>query len=157
MKIPLILTLTLSLSSLAAENDDIREKTELIIIHHSATEGGDVETFRKYHVEVRGWSDIGYHFVICNGKGGKGKDGEIQKGRPEARVGSHAKGRNRISVGICLVGKDNFSSKQKESLIKLIRELCVRYNIKADTNTIQVHHEECPGPGLDLKEIISQL
>ena len=39
-----------------------------IIIHCSATrEGQDisVDTIKKWHVEGRGWSDIGYHFYIC--------------------------------------------------------------------------------------------
>ena len=38
-----------------------------IIVHCSATrEGQDisVDTIRKWHVEGRGWSDIGYHFYI---------------------------------------------------------------------------------------------
>ena len=43
-----------------------------IIVHCSATrEGQDisVDTIRKWHVEGRGWSDIGYHFYIdINGK-----------------------------------------------------------------------------------------
>jgi len=38
-----------------------------IIIHCSATrEGQDVpvETIRDWHVNSRGWSDIGYHFYV---------------------------------------------------------------------------------------------
>ena len=42
-------------------------KINKFIVHCSATrEGQDVtvETIRKWHVEGRGWSDIGYHFYI---------------------------------------------------------------------------------------------
>ena len=49
-----------------------------IIIHCSATrEGQDisVDTIRKWHVEGRGWSDIGYHlYVDINGEIHGGRD-----------------------------------------------------------------------------------
>ena len=54
----------------------MRQITE-IIIHCSATrEGQDisVDTIKKWHIDGRGWSDIGYHFYIDI-------NGEIQKGR----------------------------------------------------------------------------
>ena len=38
-----------------------------IIVHCSATREGQhipVETIKKWHVEGRGWSDIGYHFYV---------------------------------------------------------------------------------------------
>ena len=62
-----------------------------IIIHCSATrEGQDVpvETIRDWHVNSRGWSDIGYHFYIE-------LDGTIKKGRDIDRVGAHCKSHNR--------------------------------------------------------------
>ena len=37
-----------------------------IIVHCSATREGQhipVETIKKWHVEGRGWTDIGYHFL----------------------------------------------------------------------------------------------
>ena len=49
-----------------------------IIIHCSATvEGVNVSaaTIKRWHVQGRGWSDIGYHYVI-------GLDGAIEYGRP---------------------------------------------------------------------------
>ena len=39
-----------------------------IILHCSDTEDDgearDLEAIRRYHIEVKGWDDIGYHFVI---------------------------------------------------------------------------------------------
>ena len=49
-----------------------------IILHCSATpEGRDVpaSVIRRWHIEDRGWSDIGYHFVIR-------LDGTVEAGRP---------------------------------------------------------------------------
>lgn len=69
------------------------------ILHCSATEEGkqfDVDDIRRWHLD-RGWSDVGYHYVIL-------QDGTIQLGRPLELVGAHCKGRNKNSVGICYIG-----------------------------------------------------
>ncbi len=58
-----------------------------IILHCSATpEGRDVsvDTIRKWHLD-RGWSDIGYHYVV-------GLNGVISEGRPVERHGAHVRG-----------------------------------------------------------------
>lgn len=71
-----------------------------IILHCTATrEGKDysVDTIRKWHTEGRGWSDIGYHFVIQ-------LDGTVNEGRPVVRSGAHVKGYNHNSIGISYVG-----------------------------------------------------
>ena len=68
-----------------------------IIVHCSATrEGQDitVDTIKKWHVEGRGWSDIGYHFYIDI-------SGKIWKGRDIDKTGAHCKNHNRNSIGIC--------------------------------------------------------
>lgn len=137
-----------------------RKETTCVIIHYSATIGGNVKAFRRCHKEEKGYEDIGYHFVITNGSGGP--DGEIQKGRILEKEGAHAKSRNSNSVGICLVGTNEFTQKQKDSLVSLLVDLCRIYKIKPTEETIQRHHENypgpgCPGPGLDLLEIIERV
>ncbi|MGB9813546.1 MAG: N-acetylmuramoyl-L-alanine amidase [Thermovenabulum sp.] len=135
-----------------------------IMIHHSATEQGNADIFRRYHMS-KGWRDIGYHFVICNGNGGK--DGEIQKGRAETEAGAHCLegNMNQKALAICLVG--NFddhkpSNAQYQSLVKLTRELMKKYNIPIDN--IVMHrqyainkatgkpYKSCPGWAFDLDE-----
>jgi N-acetylmuramoyl-L-alanine amidase len=103
-----------------------------IIVHCSATrEGQDisVDTIRKWHVEGRGWSDIGYHFYIDI-------HGDIYKGRDIAKIGAHCKGQNRNSIGICYAGgveadgktpKDTRYDCQKESLLAVLRTLKAMY------------------------------
>ena len=102
-----------------------------IIIHCSATpEGKDytVEQIRQWHKQ-RGFSDIGYHYVIY-------LDGSVHTGRPESQVGAHCLGHNSHSIGVCYIGgvakdgktpKDTRTDAQKESLIKLIKELKAKY------------------------------
>lgn len=102
-----------------------------IIIHCSATpEGKDytVEQIKQWHKQ-RGFSDIGYHYVIY-------RDGSIHSGRPIERIGAHCLKHNAHSIGICYIGgvakdgktpKDTRTDVQKESLIKLIKELKAKY------------------------------
>lgn len=135
-----------------------RDSTSMIVVHHSDSTRDNVETIRRFHTSSeREFNDIGYHYVILNGNGGS--DGEIKAGRDEEVVGAHAKteGRNFHSVGICLVGKDTFTDKQKDALVKKLVELCRKYGIKPSAETIVPHHATCPGTGLDLTEIINRV
>lgn len=75
-----------------------------IILHCSATpEGRDIDasTIRKWHTSIpphgRGWSDIGYHYVIK-------LDGTTEVGRPVDIPGAHVKGHNKTTIGVCYVG-----------------------------------------------------
>jgi len=93
-----------------------------IIIHCAdskpSMDVGVVE-IRKWHI-ARGWSDIGYHYVIR-------KDGTVEVGRPLEIVGAHCKGHNKHSVGICWVGGydglDDRTEAQKIALEVLILEM----------------------------------
>jgi N-acetylmuramoyl-L-alanine amidase len=103
-----------------------------IIVHCSATrenENFEVSEIRKWHVEGRGWSDIGYHFYID-------LYGQIHKGRDIAKMGAHCKGHNRNSIGICYCGgveadgktpKDTRNIEQKEALLAVLRTLKAMY------------------------------
>lgn len=158
-KLFLVVTFILSFSIVVQAAMKKREKTTMIVVHHSGTDSGNVESFRRYHVDTNGWDDVGYHYVITNGNGGP--DGEIQTGRDEELQGAHAANsgpnRNACSVGICLVGKDKFTDLQKEALITKLAELCIKYDIDPSAETIQPHHEQCPGDHLDLSDIILEV
>lgn len=102
-----------------------------IIVHCSATaEGKDftVADIKRWHL-ARGFSDIGYHYVIY-------RDGTIHKGRDESKIGAHCTGHNTHSIGVCYIGgcaadgktpKDTRTEKQKTSLLSLLRELKRKY------------------------------
>ncbi|MCC8155363.1 MAG: N-acetylmuramoyl-L-alanine amidase [Tannerellaceae bacterium] len=109
-------------------------KIETLIIHCSASRpGSDLSAadIDRMHRQQNGWKMIGYHYVVR-------LDGSIEPGRPEDSVGAHASGWNATSIGICYIGGLNQSGKaedtrtpaQKQSLIKLIKELCAKYPIK---------------------------
>ena len=107
-----------------------------IIVHESASHWGDADVIREWHVGSNKWSDIGYHYVILNGFRNPDKvyvaydDGLVEKGRDVKKVGAHARGANRDSIGVCLVGHRMFTSNQLfDALPKLLRELCDKYKL----------------------------
>ena len=118
---------TLSKLNLSVSKRNIRE----LIVHCSATpEGKDysVDTIRQWHLQ-RGFSDIGYHYVIY-------RDGSIHIGRDESIIGAHCTGHNTNSIGVCYIGgcasdgktpKDTRTTEQKQSLVKLLKELKTKY------------------------------
>ena len=75
-------------------------KIDYIIIHCSATKSNirfDAEQCREYHVYVRHYDDIGYHWYVE-------RDGRIVKGRPEGIAGAHCINHNYNSIGVCYEG-----------------------------------------------------
>lgn len=118
---------TLSKLNLSVNKRNIKE----LIVHCSATpEGKDftVSQIKQWHLQ-RGFSDIGYHYVIY-------RDGSIHIGRDESVIGAHCTGHNTNSIGVCYIGgvatdgkapKDTRTAKQKQSLVKLLKELKVKY------------------------------
>jgi len=97
-----------------------------IIVHCTATVEGretTVEEIRRWHKQ-KGWSDIGYHYVVY-------LDGSIHNGRDVNIIGSHCEGQNANSIGVVYVGgvdkknkpKDTRTEKQKDALLKLLKDL----------------------------------
>ena len=76
----------------------------------------DIEVVSAWHLG-RGWSDVGYHFMIH-------KDGSISAGRDIERTPAAQKGHNKGTIAIAMHGgqdaKDDFSTKQ----IVTLREFC---------------------------------
>lgn len=108
----------------------LRAKTDWLVVHCSATPGSldiGAAEIRQWHI-AKGWSDIGYHFVIR-------RNGKVEPGRPENMIGSHVKNHNANSLGICLVGgvdakqrpQNNFTAEQWASLQTLLMRLTAKY------------------------------
>ena len=73
----------------------------------------------KMHLSF-GWNGIGYHKVIC-------KDGKVENGRPEYWVGAHVYGFNNVSLGVCIIGKNNFNQHQLASLENILKSWKQKY------------------------------
>jgi hypothetical protein len=114
-----------------------------IIIHCSDSEFGSSITIDGWH-RKRGWDNIGYHFVICNGFVDNNlflscMDGAIERGRDIDKNGAHARGYNETYIGICLIGVKDFTPKQFDSLKILVSQLQELYDI--DNDNIMGHYE----------------
>ena len=139
-------------------------RVDQIILHCTATPEGEdytVEQIRQMHLS-RGFSDVGYHFII-------GRDGKVHAGRPEAIAGAHCTGHNTRSIGVSLVGgcpartvkdwnkksKDTRTAAQRAALEKLVKELLWRY----PGATVHGHNEfankACPS--FNVKEWLTQV
>lgn len=95
---------------------------ELLVVHCSDTPNErevTTEEIHRWHLE-NGWDGIGYHAVIR-------RSGLVERGRPEYWTGSHVGGKNSISLGVCLIGKDEFTDEQFNSLHNLLDEWGVKY------------------------------
>lgn len=124
-------------------------KIDKIILHCSATrEGLDIKTeVIKFWHKDRGWSDIGYHYVIE-------LDGTVHVGRSEDVIGAHCKGHNSFSIGICYVGgldkngksKDTRTPCQKVAMFDLVGKLMEKYGLTIDD--VYCHYQfakkDCP-------------
>ena len=97
-------------------------KIDLIVIHCSASRAD--RDFTETDLEVchrrRGFNGIGYHFYIR-------KNGDIKTTRPIERIGAHAKGFNRTSIGNCYEGGLDCTEWQIHSMHVLVLALLRDY------------------------------
>lgn len=110
-----------------------------IVLHISALPYGTAEGIRKFHVEERGWSDIGYHRVIENGYPQSAghyvphRDGRISNGRPTWQKGAGAFGFNDQALHVCMIGQDgHFTKRQFDSALDLIGRLVKCYDLTVE-------------------------
>ncbi len=134
----------------------ITRRIDEVVVHHTwrptAAEYRGIETVRgvrRYHMQVRGWSDNGYHVMV-------GPDASIFLCRPLDRAGAHTRGRNAHSIGVSVIA--NFDSEEPgehggvQSAVQVIAALLDRLNL--GTEAIRFHREfaskTCPGTKLSL-------
>ena len=91
-----------------------RSCTRRVIVHHSASPDVPAAVIHGWHL-AKGWSGIGYHFVIR-------ADGAVEAGRPSHTIGAHAgPGVNPDSIGICLTGNFMEQPPADQQLLALAR------------------------------------
>jgi len=132
-----------------------------IIVHCTATRpewmeanatSAKVAELKRWHCDPkpkgRGWSDIGYHFVVD-------RNGAVAEGRPLARSGAHCRGRNANSIGVTLVGgfgsdaddqfDEHFTQDQADALVALLNRLSTEHKISKITGHHDYANKACPG------------
>ena len=138
-----------------------------VVIHHTATDTGDVESINESHLKKKDssgnqWLGIGYHFVIGNGNGMR--DGAIEptfrwkQQLHGAHAGTENKEQNQHGIGVCLVGdfeKTSPSPAQLRAVKQLVRTMKTAYGITS-TNVIghrDIRATECPGKYFPMAEV----
>ncbi|HID23695.1 MAG TPA: N-acetylmuramoyl-L-alanine amidase [Planctomycetaceae bacterium] len=136
-----------------------------IVIHHTGTDWGNVESIHQAHLKRkdksgRHWLGIGYHFVIGNGHGMS--DGQIEptfRWREQLQ-GAHAgvAEYNEYGIGIALIGnfeKSPPTAKQLTAVKRLVSVLARRYGI--DSRHVVGHSDikatACPGKLFPMDEV----
>lgn len=99
----------------------------------SADEIGLTE-IRNWHLQ-RGWSDIGYHWVID-------KKGDIWAGRKETIPGAGVKGHNKHTIHLCWVGRDICNIDQWAALVEKTAETALVHGVLLENI---LGHCEFPG------------
>ena len=92
-----------------------------------------------------GWNGIGYHKIIC-------KNGKVENGRPEYWIGAHVYGFNQESLGVCLIGKNNFNSKQLDALFNLLCEWKKKYRLAEILGHTNFPNTKKTCPNFDVKK-----
>lgn len=121
-----------------------------IVTHHSAGPDGTYDDWagiRRYHIEERGWDDIGYHAGIE-------LDGGvhiIRRGREYTHQGAHCPPMNHCALGFCFIG--NFM--QLPPAIAMIQEAVkgwyvpVMRQLDIPLSNVSMHRDhkatQCPG------------
>ena len=122
-----------NLGKIIYTNELVKSEREIshIVIHCSATIEGHYYTAKdihQWHLD-RGWSGIGYHYVI-------GLAGDIKIGRDINENGAHVYGHNTNTIGICMIGglgkdtepkEDSFTKDEYMVLDDMLRKLMCMY------------------------------
>ena len=128
-----------------------RSKIDMIVLHHADASTCSPQDIHWWHVR-NGWSGIGYHYFIS-------KQGVVFKGRPDDVIGSHAKGYNSTSLGICFEGRYNKET-MSEAQLQVGKELVAYLKKKYKITKVKRHKDlmatDCPGVLFPFEEIVNQ-
>ena len=118
-----------------------------IVLHNADASVCTIYDIHQWHLE-NGWSGCGYHFLVR-------KDGSVYRGRPENAIGSHCKGNNTGSLGICFEGNymtDTMPQVQYNAGIELIQYLFNKYGALAIYGHKELFETDCPGTNFPLND-----
>lgn len=145
------------------------KKKYRMAIHHTYTSASSsngyearLRSIQAYHMDTRGWCDVGYHFLVT-------QDGRVWEGRAIDFVGAHVGNNNSGNAGISWVGC--FHPGECESISStvsppqpmldagshIIRKLSDIYGIAIDSAHVKPHgghsgaSTSCPGKNLQAK------
>ena len=139
----------------------LKQEPEDIVAHHTGSgEQPNLWIYNKFgseyclrsvegfHVDIRGWNAIGYHYVVFPDM--------IYECRPIDAIGAHVLNHNRGKIGILVYGNFNYehpTNSQKELLKFLIEDIRKRVPKTRNKNILthgDLANTACPGENLQL-------
>lgn len=120
-----------------------------LIIHHSAGTNSAtdwaavVRSIWDYHVNVRGWDDIGYNWLVD-------PNGMLYEGRGDDKLGAHFCGTNGGTMGVCMMG-DFTNLTPTASAIGKLEDLLAWKSCDADIDPLATAYH--PSSGLTIHRI----
>lgn len=145
----------------------LSNRWKYIVIHHSASRTSTPQGMRQWHMQGRGWDELGYHFVIGNGV--RYGDGKVFVGNrwAQQKHGAHTKtpsnDYNQHGIGICLIGDFETgrpTEKQLQSLARLVSFLSAKCGIGRSrilTHGGVTHKTACPGSHFSLDALFRRM
>ena len=136
-----------------------------IVIHHTASDTGNLDYYRRVHMKERGWPDIAYHFLVNNGSYntavGEIEESSLWRNR-NINYSTKVSYVNYFGIAVALVGnfeRHHVPALQWESLVNLATELSKTYHIPPER--IVAHRElwetACPGKHFDIVRLRAEV
>lgn len=96
-------------------------RTEFVVHHSEGPITQSVRSIQDFHMDGRGWADIGYNFLVDY-------KGRIYEGRGWLVIGAHATGHNTSGIGVCVIGRDgtDITDAAKRSVRWLYDQACAK-------------------------------
>ena len=129
-------------------NPVLTDVTHLIVHHAASTNSssnwaGVVRSIWEFHVNVNGWADIGYNWLID-------PEGEVYQGRGDNVRGAHFCATNTGTTGLCMLGNFQLEAPKDEAVDKLVQILSWK---ACDVNIIPTESSFHNSSGLILNNI----
>lgn len=145
-------------SQIDAGNCGEAHTPRMFTIHHTDSPNQDelsteerLRQIQAFHRDVRGWCDIGYHFLVA-------RDGALWRGRKtETRTGAHVADHNTSNVGVAFLGtfmEARVPDTMIGSAATLLRVLSEGYGVALGQDKLVGHRQwpsantDCPGDQL---------
>ena len=126
-----------------------RSTIDMIVLHHASATSCTVDEIHNWHL-ANEWTGFGYHYFV-------NKKGDIFKGRPDDTIGSHAKGFNSTTLGICFEGnfeKETPTQEQIDAGLELVEYLKKKYGISRVKGHGELMATSCPGKYFAMERFI---
>jgi len=117
-------------------------RTEFIVHHTETPTTTTPRSIQDFHMDERGWNDIGYNFLVRD-------DGIVYEGRGWTVRGAHATDHNVIGIGCAYIGRNSPTDAVKQSIRTLYDQACAMAgHALSQLGHSHVGTTDCPGTRL---------